>query len=225
MNIQWLKFGILVFISLLNIILGLLIFKKNSAKQKFLNYFGLMCVITGIWTISIGASLLIKNVNIYKHLVKLFYISATCIFIFFTLFAEEFIYKIYKKNTYRYLMLIIFLIFLILIMSNQFCVDTYTDKYGLHEIENKTIHLLYGVYIIMLSFYSYYILFLKFISSNGINKNILKFIITGTMFPLVIGIYFDWYLPQIGKHYLDWIGPIFTAIMNLSITYLLFKRD
>ncbi|MDD4289740.1 MAG: histidine kinase N-terminal 7TM domain-containing protein [Patescibacteria group bacterium] len=225
MNIQWLKFGILIVISLLNMSLGLLIFKKNSAKQKCLNYFGLICMSTGIWAISIGSSLLIKNVGVYKLLVKLFYISATCIFIFFALFAEEFIYKIYKKNIYRYLILIIFSIFLIFIVSNQFCIDTYTDKYGLHEVENKKIHLFYGIYIIMVSLYSYYILFKKFIASNGINKNILKFIILGTLVPFVIGIYFDWYFPQIGKHYLDWIGPIFTAIMNLSIAYLLFKHD
>lgn len=225
MNIQWLKFGVLMIIFLLNITLSILIFRKNLAKQKYITYFGIICISTGIWAISIGASLLIKNINLYKHLVKLFYISATCIFIFFLLFAEEFIYRTHKKNIYKYLIFILFAIFIILITLNQFCINTYSDQYGIHEIENKTVHLLYGIYIIIIFIYSYYILFKKFISSDGINKKRLRFIIIGTLIPFIIGIYFDWYFPHIGKHYMDWMGPIFTAIMNFSIAYLLFKRD
>ncbi|MCD4705822.1 hypothetical protein K8R61_01950 [bacterium] len=221
---MWLKFAILMLVAVINIVLGLIIWQRNKNKDKARFYFSLMCISAGLWSIGIGTSLLIRQVNFYLLNAQLFYLFATLIFLFFYFFSIHIIYN-YSFRLLNYIVVLFTVFILFIIFSDYFLIGTYLDMYGLHEIENKSLHLLYGLYIFILLFYSYYLLFRKYLKSQGVNKRIILFILITTSIPFVLGIIFDWYLPHINKHYLDWIGPIFVFFMTFSISYLLFKKE
>lgn len=221
---MWIKFSLLLIISIYSLVLGLYISRRNIAKELSIKYFGLMCFSAFVWIFCMSISQISKNPQLTIILAKLFYIAATLIFIFFTYFAIHFLYTIKNYRAIRTLIntsvsIISILIFFFLIIGYK------TEGSMIIEIENKTIHLIYGIYIISILIISYYILFKKFITSSGINKSRIKHLIIFTLFPFLFGVFFDWYIPFINKHYLDWIGPVFAIIMYSAIIYLLFKKN
>ena len=219
------KFSILIFVVLINFLLGTVIYLKSRSRVKFGVYFSLMCFSAALWSLCIALTLMVLNRDIFLWPVKFSFIFATLIFIFFLLFSIEFPYKdkkVSKIFKYYFYLSTIFIFYIIL--SNKLVIGIYQDNFGLHQMENKFLHLIYGLYFLILLIYSYYSLFLKYHKSQGVNRSRLMFVILGALIPFIFGIFFVWYVPHINKHYLLWIGPIFSIFMTLSIGYLLFKK-
>ena len=112
-----------------------------------------------------------------------------------------------------------------MVLSNKFIFGVYYYKGSLYQLESDLLNLIYGLYFLIFLAYSYYLLFKKCFVSSGINKSRLIFVIISTFFPFMFSVLFSWYFPYTGRHYLYWIGPVFTIIMNFSIAYLFFKKD
>ena len=222
---MWIKFIILMFVALLNLTLGVLISVKNRGKEKFIKYFVLMCFSAGLWSLVSALIQLITNVYWYIWIDRFIYVSTSFSVLFFLFFSYEFPYRIKKiHNVLKYFIILFTFIMICLVLSNKFIFGVYQYNGTLYQLENKSLNLIYGLYFIVFLFYSYYLLFKKYFISSGINKLRLLFVIICTFFPFILSVLFAWYFPYTGKHYLYWIGPIFTIFMNFSITYLLFKR-
>ncbi len=95
----------------------------------------------------------------------------------------------------------------------------------MYQAENSLLLLAYGVYFMLILFISYYVLFTKYFKSQGVNRKILLWLISGTLMAFIFGIFFAWYMPYINKQHLNWIGPIASIFMNFSIFYLFFKKE
>ncbi len=226
MNIQWLKFGVLLIISILNLILGLLIFKKNITKDRAKIYFSMMCFSASMWILASSIIQIAKNQILFLWADRFIYFFAALIIFFFWLFSNEFIYKSDKLfYTKKIIITIITIMILSLTLSKILITGNYSLGNALYQTENKLVNLFYGIYFIALFISSCYIILKKYIKSCGINKYSLQIIMLGTIPSFIIATIFCWYLPYAGKHYLYWIGTIFALPMNFSIAYLLFKRD
>ena len=222
---MWTKFAILMFVALINLGLGILVLSKNKSKEKFIKYFALMCVSAGLLSFCIALASVTLNETIFLWLVKLSFISAVFIFIFFLLFSIEFPYKDKKvSKVFKYFVYLSTIFIFYIILSGKLFIGIYQYNSSLYEMEDKFFHLIYGLYFFILLIYSYYLLFLKYHKSQGVNRSRLMFVILGALIPFIFGIFFVWYVPHINKHYLLWIGPIFSIFMTLSIGYLLFKK-
>lgn len=225
MDIQWLKFGILLIAAILNLIIGLLVYKKDGTRNKSQIYFVLVCLSASMWIISSSIIQITKNPIYFLWADKFIYFFTTLIIFFFWAFVDEFPYRLKKfSNIRNFLIIIITILILSITLSNFLIIGNYTLNGILYQKENKNLNFLYGIYFILLFVYSSHIIIKKYLTSVGVNKNRLGLIIFGTIPSFIIGTIFAWYLPYIGKHYLYWIGTLFTVPMNLSIAYLLFKR-
>ena len=223
---MWIKFSILMLVALINIGLGIIIWLKNNNRPKFIKYFVLMCLCAGLWSLVSALIQLITNVYWYIWIDRFIYVFTSFSVLLFLFFSYEFPYRIKKmSNILKYFIILFTFIMICLVLSNKFIFGVYERNGVLYQLENKILNLIYGVYFIIFLFYSYYLLFRKYFISSGINKSRLLFIIICTFFPFIFSVLFAWYFPYIGRHYLYWIGPVFTIFMNFFIAYLLFKKE
>lgn len=227
MNIQWLKFGILFVVGLINLTIGIIIFTKYGGKDKSTKYFGLLCISALLWSINIGLISVIKNNNIYKILGNLTYTTGTLILVNFFMFSIYFLYKTKNKALVQFKILLttLSILTLYILFSNTMISKIYTESNQISYEPNRVLHLIYGILFLIILLYTYYILIKKYINAQGINKKRISIVIFGTVVSFILGFYFDWYLIHINVFQFFWLGPIFTTIMNFSIAYLLFKKD
>lgn len=222
---MWIKFALLLIVSIYSLVLGLYISKRNIAKELSIKYFSLMCFSAFVWILGVAISLIAKNPIFAILIIKILYIAAILIFVFFLYFAIYFLYSIKNYRTIQTLINVSLSIIIILI--SFFLVTGYVaDKSIIKEIRNQTIDLIYGAYIIILLTISYFILFKKLANSSGINKPLVKYLIIATLIPFSLGIFFNWYMPHVNNAYMGWwLVPLCVVTMNSSITYLIFKKD
>ncbi len=213
-------------VALLNLVLVFVIYKKDKLKTKSITYFSTFCIFTFLWSISIAGTFIIQNIQLFIWLNKFSYFFAMGIFLLFFKFSIEYPYKTIKISRILKIILIAFssLIFYYIFFNKLFS-EIKLFSFGLHEIENNNILLIYGIYLIFLLLCSYYILIKKYILSQGINKTRLIIVIFGTLIPFILAMIFDWYVIYIGRYDLDRNGPFFAILMNASIAYLIFKKD
>jgi len=223
---MWIKFSILMLVALLNLSLGIIILLKNKNKDKSKLYFSLMCFSAGLWSLVSALIQTITNSYYYIWIDRFIYVFTSISVFLFLFFSYEFPYRVKRiSNFLRYFFISLTLIMIGMVLSSKFIFDVYYYNGNLYQLENKTLNLIYGLYFLFFLFYSYYLLFKKYFISSGINKTRLMFVIICTFFPFIFSVLFAWYFPYIGKHYLYWIGPVFTILMNLSVGYLLFKKE
>lgn len=219
---------IILLISLVsNIFIGIKILQKNKGINNRANtYFAFMCFVAGIWTIIDIMILHTLNNDISIILNQLVYFCTTLIIILFLLFSVEFPYKLLRIPKCMYYVLVSISLFIFyIIFSKNFIIRHYYYNKILYQVVDINLNLIYGIYFITLLIFALLILLKKYILAQGINKQILKNILLATTIPYILGVFFAWYLPYIGKHYYDWIGAVSALLMNLLIAHLIFKKD
>ncbi len=220
------RFIITIIVAIFNLILALIIYKKNRGKTKSVLYFILFCIFAFLWSSSVAATFISKNELTYLLFTKLSYLFAAEIFIIFLLFSFEYPYQITKLNKFlTFIVIFLSIIIFYSIVSNWLLIKVEKFPFGFHEIENKIPLLLYGIFLFFILICSYGILIKKYLSAEGINKKRLFIIIIGTSIPFIFGLIFDWYVVYVGRYDLDRNGPLFAIPLDLSIMYLLFKKD
>lgn len=226
MDIQWLKFEVLLIVGLINLAISIIIFTKYKGKEKSTKYFGLLCISALLWSINIGLISVIKNNNTYKTLGNLTYTTGTLILTNFFMFSIYFLYATKNKFLilFKILLTILSTLTLYILFSNTMISKIYTENNQISYEPNTILHLIYGILFSIILLYTYYILIKKYINSQGVNKKRISVVIFGTAISFILGFYFDWYLIHINVFKFFWLGPVFTTIMNFSIAYLLFKH-
>lgn len=214
-----------IIIGTLNIIIAIMIYKKNRVKTKAIIHFIMFCIFAFLWSINVAMTFITQNIILFSWLNKLSYFLAMCISISFLFFSFEYPYRISKINKWLCAFIALFFSFITYLIIFRLSDTIQLLSFGLYPIENNNILLLFGIYMIVILLIGYFILIKKYILSEGINKKRLLIIIISTLIPFILGMIFDWYVIYIGKYDFDRIGPIFTIIMSGSIAYLLFKKE
>ena len=167
MDIQWLKFGILLITSIINFTLGLIVYKRNITKNKSQTYFSLMCFSAGMWILFSSIVQITENPIHFLWADRLIYFFTTLIISFFWIFTAEFPYKLKGFiNVWNILIILITIIILSITLSNFLIIGNYELNRTLYQKENKTLNLIYGIYFILLFFYSSSLIIKKYIVQN-----------------------------------------------------------
>ena len=221
---MWIRFSILMLVTLLNTLLGFFVLKKTKANIAKI-YFSLICFASAMWSGGWAIASLIREEYIFLIITRIFYIAATAIFLFFFLFSVQFLYKYKVNKILKYIITISSVYMFYIIISGKLFLGTCKFNGFMYQAENSLLLLAYGVYFMLILFISYYVLFTKYFKSQGVNRKILLWLISGTLMAFIFGIFFAWYMPYINKQHLNWIGPIASIFMNFSIFYLFFKKE
>ncbi len=220
---MWTRFLILMLVTLLNVSLGFFVLKKSRANIAKI-YFSFICFASAMWSAGLALASVIRKEDIFLINMRFLYIAATAIFLFFFLFAVNFLYK-YKLNIIlKYLFILVSAGIFYVIISGQLFEGIYEYQGFIYQLENNSLILIYGIYFILILLISYYILLRKFFISQGVNRKILSWLISWTAIAFILGIFFAWYMTCLGKQYFNWFGCLATIFMNFSIFYLCFKK-
>jgi len=220
---MWTRFLILMLVTLLNISLGFFVLKKSRANIAKM-YFSFICFASAMWSLGWALASVIRKENIFLLDMRFLYIAATAIFLFFFLFAVNFLYKYKLARIVKYLIFLTSIAIVYIIVSGRLFEGIYEYQGFVYQLENNALILIYGIYFLLILLFSYYILLRKFLQSQGVNRKILSWLISWTAIAFILGIFFAWFMTCLGKQYFNWIGCLSTIFMNFSIFYLLFKK-
>lgn len=221
------KFIILLIASILNAVIGILVIKKNYKNVSNV-YYGCLCISTSVW--ALGMSLIHLSTSIFflnNIVVRLIYIPAFLIPLFYFLFAYQFSYiKPSYLDKYLKIIILIPVILVILVCVGVLKVESFRFiNDSLSEIS------LFPDYIILIIYYCLYIitslviLFNKYSQSTGIVRAQLKYIILATLTTLVFSFIVCLFFPLFNNFAYDWLGPIITLINVFIIAYYTFYKS
>jgi len=218
---------ILIFIvSLANIILGILILRKNIKNPSNIFYF-LMCLTGGSWGLVKSFQLVATNVYLHDILItKLIYIFGMLAPLAYLMLAYNFPYKLKeysKKLIYFIYLLPIFLIFLVIIgllkMQN---VSIINNQVHLDVILRDFI--IFAIYFFIYIFCGAIILLKKYLTATDIYKYQIKYLIIATLATFLTTGIVSVILLIFNNFTYDWLGPIFMLIHFIIAGYLIFYR-
>ena len=220
------KFALTLIISLLNIFLGIFIYKKNSKNASNIFYSGL-CITGGLWALFMAFLLIVKDLNILENVNKGAFIFGVLPPLFYLLFAYNFPYKlkVYSKKII-YLIFLVSTVLFILILFGIIKMET------IEVINGKVIrssifydYLIYTVYFFGYVLWGFAILLKKFFKDSGIYKQQIKYLIIATISTFIFTGTVSIILILFNIFNYDWLGPIFTLIHFIVVGYLIFYKS
>lgn len=223
MNIQNI---LLLSAGFMNLIMSIIVFSRGVRHNKINRYFSFLTFFNFLWAISLFVGRTVENSIWYEGGAILAYPAALAIAVSLFYFSIHFPVKIIKiKKIYRYFVIIIGVFISMLAYSNLYVVsyskDLLETSYTLYF--NKYTYLLYAFYFLFLVFWSLYNLIYKirFIDYFFKRQTIILFITI--LIAFIFGAYFDLFLCYFGNFNYIWLGPIFTAFLNIYVFYLIFR--
>ena len=218
---------LLILTFIINTLLGWYIISK-SQKNKVNIYYGWLCLSAGFW--ALGMSLIHFSFNeefLNDVILKLIYVSALLILLFYLLFADQFPYpqKSFLSKFYRFIVLItVILISLVLLgilkMENFKIVET-----GILETSLFPDYLILAVYYLLYVLSGLAVLINKYYKLTGVIKVHLSFVILATLIAFTFSLFVSLILPFFNNFNFDWLGPIFTLFNFIFIGYFLFVKS
>lgn len=217
------KFILLTIAAVLNIVIGLLIIKKNY-KHPGNVYYGLTCLTGGLWVMSMGLLHSLQDLAVLNIILNITVIFSVLPPLFYLLFVISFPY-----HMYFYVKQLWFglppLLLIILVATGVFSVENiYLSGGRLIEEVNFTNYLFYAIYFFTYIFIGFYLLIKKYLKSEGIHKIYLQYLIFGTIITFLITTFFSIILPLVNGYFYDWYSPLFTLINFIIIGYLIFIK-
>lgn len=141
-----------------------------------------------------------------------------------TLFLCFVLFFINKAN--RKILLVIstaFVLLAILILGTDWIVGDAYIKHGINNIEIFFGYYLFIFYINIHFFIAFFLLIKRYILVKGIEREQIKYILIGTMLSAIMAVTFDVIYPLFVDFSLNWIGPVVTIVMVVSMTYAIVK--
>ncbi|OHB19582.1 MAG: hypothetical protein A2666_01735 [Parcubacteria group bacterium RIFCSPHIGHO2_01_FULL_47_10b] len=216
---------ILILVGLVDLgIAGILVLKaKDNIASKA---YGFAVFFTSIWTFGLAAFRHVPDLFLAVEWARIYYIAALLIAIFFFDFSFYFLDKKVKRLDLKrlgflslpFLLVIYFLLF----------TDFHIASIGLEEWGKNIIlgpaYSFYSAFFITIVSWGFINLIGKFKRANQLEKVQLLYVTVGTFIAFVFGSLFNLIFPLIGNYQLIWLGPYFTLVMVVSITYAIFKH-
>ena len=101
----------------------------------------------------------------------------------------------------------------------------YQTAHGAAFMYNSMYLGLWTIIFCLISFYGFYILYLKYNASSGESKWLIAMIFILTLIPFVAGFIFNVLFLLLGIFHFQIYGPIFTLIFTFGITYILLRSS
>ncbi len=219
-----LKVVILLLVGILNLFVGILILTRNIKKVNNIGFFGLSASMAG-WIIGIAGFLFSKSYKISFFWAKIYYLFPLVIAFFLVIFCKTFP----DKKISKLLLLILFLGFLALALPLELTKGFITSSLLYHDwgkqiVLNIKEYIFYGAYIIIGFIYSLFLIYKKSKSLPGLYAIQSLFFFVGFSIAATLGLTFNLFLPGIGNYQLIWLGPIFSGVFILFVSYSIIKH-
>ncbi|OGL58791.1 hypothetical protein A3D60_00760 [Candidatus Uhrbacteria bacterium RIFCSPHIGHO2_02_FULL_47_29] len=223
MNIQEL---FLLIIIVMNVVLAVLVAASNRRDPVNI-WFALFAISLALWAGALIAFRTVQNTALTIFFLKLSYLAAIFIASSFYIFIHYFPDRDRFSTTERwFLILSTFFLTIILLLPNVLIVDIiYTPeaRVGVQELFGYTI---FSFYFILYFFGSLYALYRRWRTANHETKIKLGYILWSILTAGVLGVFFNLILPSpfIQEWRFTWLGPIFTAVIVIAISYAITKH-
>lgn len=220
------KFFLTVIIAILNIILGIIVYKKNN-KSKSNRFYRNLCFTGGIWALFMAALLIIKDAFVLEHfIIKGIYFFAILPPLYYLLFSFYYPYNL--ETSQKKLQILIYAIpsvMAIFVLLGVLKMETFQLVHN--QIYQTVVYPDY--FILSLYFFGYIIwgfirLLNKLNKDSGSYKNQISYLIIATFTTFVFTGSVSIILPLAGTFAYDWLGPIFLLIHFLTVGYLIFIK-
>jgi len=213
---------LLIFISILILFLGVLMFFKH--KKSLINiWYGLVMLSGSLWSFGLFMFMYLSDLDISIIWAKIYYLAAAGIAYAFLNFAIYFPFKDinynikYKTLTAAPFSIMIYLIF----FTNYLIKDIEKLEWG-NSIILGSGYYFYILYFVIYILSSFIIWSIRYRTSTKIDKVRLKYILISTGIALTFGSFFNLFLPIVTYQYI-WIGPLALIIMAILIFYAIAK--
>lgn len=215
---------ITLIVALLNIIIGIIIFRKNP-KNKSNIYYAALSISAGLWSLSMAA--LAYSNRTWEAANEWAYIFGILPPLFYLLFACHYPYQLSERP--KFLLPLIYFVPVVLLLSGIFGIIDFISVTVVDGVYvEKAIwpgSLIFTVYFFIYILLALIVLFKTAGKVEGIYKSNIKYIIILTLSNFIITGTVSVFLPMINIAAYDWLGPISTLINVIFIGHLLFFRN
>ena len=220
--------SIIIFIvGLLNIILGILILKKNSKNSSNIWYFYL-CLFGGSWAVVKAFQISVLNLFLQDFVItKLIYLFGVLAPFSYLMFAYNFPYKlkVYSKK----LLYLIYLIPAIFIVLNLIGILKKHNTYIINNLVQREVifneFLIFAIYFFIYVIFGFILLLAKYKKDSGIYRNQIKYLIIATLGTFITTGYVSIILLLFNNFTYDWLGALFLLIHFGVAGYLIFFKS
>lgn len=222
-----LKFIVTFIVFLLYTILSILIYRKNKKSAINITY-SLMCFSAGLWSLSMAALLINKDIYLYEnYIVKAIYFFGVMPPLFYLLFSYYFPYKLktYPSLLIRIIYTIPIILSLLILVGVLKMETPKIVNNSIYQQINFFEFLIFTLYFFIYVVWGGVNLIKKYFTLTGIYKIQLKYLIIGTFSTFVTVGTVSVALPLTYNYKYDWLGPIFSIIHLLIIGYLIFYKS
>jgi len=222
------KFLITLIVSILNFVLGYIIWRKNYKNPSNFFYFA-MCASAGLWSLAMTFLLIVRDLFLLEEvIVPATYLFGTLPPLFYLLFCYHFPSKLkrYPKATISLIYSISFiLIFLIL---TKILTMEEIELFG-NGIKQQSVFpnlLLYSIYFFGYILWGFIILWKKLINNSYFNyRHQIKYLMVAIISTFIVIGTVSILIPLVYSFALDWLGPIFLLIHLIFIGNFLFIKS
>lgn len=215
---------ILIIIALPNIFLGLLIIIK-SPKIPGNIYFGLTCIVGGLWALLMGLLHTINDINILNtYILRSTVFFSILVPLFYFLFSINYPFRFKNQNNLLFVYLVPFILSIITLLGFFNVEEIYFENEKLIEKTNLNNFFIFAIYFFVYILIAFSLLLRKYFNLMGIHKIQIRYILISTFITFFIVILFSIILPLINRYFYDWFSPIFTLINFIFIGYLIFLK-
>ncbi len=216
---------ILIIVAAINFLMATIILLKNRRSPVNIS-FALFFYSASLWTFAISMFMCTLDMNAAVAWARIYYFASAVIAIAFLLFANYYLYKLYELDIIKifYFLLPLLVVTFVIFHPTLLIENATHHSWGNDANEKLFGHLIFTVYFFSYVIWAYIILFKKLKNSEGINRKNLSLVIAGTMLSYIFGISFDLILPLLGEYRYIWIGPGFTVVALIFLTYLIFYK-
>ncbi len=212
---------ILLVAAFVNLFMTFFVFRRGI-KNKINLYFGLLTFFNFTWSLGLLISRSIENISLVAIVARSTYISALAIVIFLFYFVHHFPYQAEKLKIYTHIFILFPAIILSFIVYTKFFIlDTVRAYSNLEYISyyNKSGFFLYAIYFVIIAILALKKLFKKYNLSEGLLKQQIKMLLVSIIIGLLFGSYFDLFIQYFNDYRFNWLGPIFTVLMNFIVFF------
>ena len=222
------KFLITLIVSILNFVLGYIIWRKNYKNPSNFFYFA-MCASAGLWSLAMTFLLIVRDLFLLEEvIVPATYLFGTLPPLFYLLFCYHFPSKLkrYPKATISLIYSISFiLIFLIL---TKILTMEEIELIG-NNVKQRAVFpnfLLFTIYFFGYILWGFIILWKKLINNSYFNyRHQIKYLMVAIISTFIVIGTVSILIPLVYSFALDWLGPIFLLIHLIFIGNFLFIKS
>ena len=214
---------LLLVAGLINIVMSVIVFSRGI-KNKVNLYFGLLTFFNFLW----ASGLIILNLAINYELTQFFasfiYPVALMVVVSLFYFIIYFPYKIFNlSKVYSVVISIIVAAYTIfcLVWYKVFVPSVKLFPAVSINYEMRS-YLIYAILLVILMLSSIFILFIKLNKAQGHYRGQLKWILIAVIFGTLAGSYFNLFFMYFHDVSYNFLGPLFTLVINFTVFYFIF---